>query len=175
VDENRLRELLVQTDAATVLPRGGDLIGGAIRWRSRRRRNAAIGGAIGACAVIAIVGFRVMQSSVLPHQDVVLEKPRAKIVRSDEIADAIQLDVATRTVERLLRDERERAVGEHVRRLAEERFILRQEREAEARRALASAAELGDGEQAAVLRRIVECYAGTGAAIVARERLSTVQ
>lgn len=96
-------------------------------------------------------------------------------VKHDEVAMAIQLDVATRTVDGLLRDERERVVSEHVRRLAEERFILRQEREADARHALASAAELRDGEQAAVLRRIVDCYAGTGAAIVARERLSTIQ
>jgi hypothetical protein len=175
VDENRLRELLVQTDAASASPEGKDLVGGAIRRRSRRRRNAAIGGAIGACAVIAIVGFRVMEWGVLPRREVALGKPPIKIVQSDEVADAIQLDVATRTVDRLLRDERERVVSEHVRRLAEERFILRQEREADARRALASAAELRDGEQAVVLRRIVECYAGTGAAIVARERLSTVQ
>jgi hypothetical protein len=116
-----------------------------------------------------------MRLGVSSRHEVAWEKPVAKIVQSDGMADAIQLDVATRTVERLLRDERERVVGEHVRRLAEERFILRQEREAEARRALVSAAELGDGEQAAVLRRIVECYVGTGAAIVARERLSTVQ
>jgi hypothetical protein len=175
VDENRLRELLVQTDAASVSPGGGDLIGGAIRRRFRRRRRAAIGGAIGVCAVIAIAGFRLMRPVVLPRHEVALDKPVAKIVQSDEVADSIQLDVATRTVDKLLRDERERVVNERVRRLAEERFILRQEREADARRALASAAELSDGEQAMVLRRIVECYAGTGAAIVARERLSAVQ
>jgi hypothetical protein len=175
VDENRLRELLVQTDAASVLPRGGDLIGGAIRRRSRRRRKAAIGGGIGVCAVIAIAGFRLMRPGVLGHRDdarvVQFENP----VKPDEIAMAIQLDVATRTVDGLLRDERERAVTEHVQRLAEERFILRQEREAAARTALVAAAGLTDGDQAAVLRRIVECYAGTGAAIVARERLSTTQ
>ncbi len=135
MDENRLRELLVQTDAVNLSSGGGDLIGEAIRRRFRRRRNAAIGGAIGACAVIAIAGFQLMQLGVSSHHEVAWEKPVAKIVQRDEVADAIQLDVATRTVDKLLRDERERVVSEHVRRLAEERFILRQEREADARRA----------------------------------------
>jgi hypothetical protein len=175
VDENRLRELLAQTDAASALPRGEDLIGGVIRRRSRRRRKAAIGGAIGVCAVIAIAGFQLMRPGFSVHRDDARVVRTENPVKHDEVAMAIQLDVATRTVDGLLRDERERVVSEHVRRLAEERFILRQEREADARHALASAAELRDGEQAAVLRRIVDCYAGTGAAIVARERLSTIQ
>jgi hypothetical protein len=174
VDENQFRELLIRTDAASAPPRSKDLIGGAIRRRSRRRRNAAFG-AIGACAVVGIVTFQLIRSGVSPRHEAAWERPAANNVRNDEVADAIQLDVATRTVEQLLRDERERAVGERVRRLANERFILREEREAEARHARASAAELRDGEQAGVLRRIVECYAGTGAAVVARERLSAVQ
>jgi hypothetical protein len=174
VDENQLRELLIRTDAASAPPRSSDLVGGAIRRRSRRRRNAAFG-AIGACAVVGIVTFQLMRSGVSPRHEAAWEKPAANNVRNDEVADAIQLDVATRTVDELLRAERKRNVSRHMQRLAEERFILDQEREADARTALVAAAGLTDGEQAAVLRGIVQRYSGTGAAIVARERLSTIQ
>jgi hypothetical protein len=40
VDDNRLRQLLIQTDAATPQPRTGDVVNGAIRRRALRRRDA---------------------------------------------------------------------------------------------------------------------------------------
>jgi hypothetical protein len=174
VDDHRLSKLLIQTDAAIAPPRGGDLIGGAIRRRSRRRRNAAAG-AVGTSLLAMIVAIHLARPAITLSPDTPGEGRGEGTPKYDDAAMAIQLDVATRTVDGLLRDEREQAVDQHFQRLEEERMILRQEREEAASSALASAADLTDGDQAAVLRRIVQCYSGTGAAIVAQERLSTIQ
>jgi len=174
VDDNRLRQLLIQTDAAAKPPAAGDLVGGAILRRSRRRRNTAIG-AIGTSLLVALVTVHLTHSVMSRSPSTLGEGRGESSFGRDDLAMSIQLDVATRTVDGLLRDERTKSIDEHLQRVELERLILRQQREQAATDALASAADLTDGGQAAVLRRIIQCYSGTGAAIVAQGRLSTIQ
>jgi hypothetical protein len=174
VDDRRLRELLIQTDAAAAPPETRDLLGGAIRRRFRRRRNTAIG-AMGAILLATMIAIRLARPVASPYAAAPVQGTVQSSIKIDPVAVAIQLDVATRTVDGLLQAERRQSVDERSQRLEDERIILRQEREEEAKTALASAAELTDGSQAAVLRRIVQCYSGTGAAMAAQERLSTIQ
>jgi len=170
VDDNRLRQLLIQTDAEAKPLVAGDLVGGAIRRRSRRRRNTAIG-AIGSICLAVGIAIHFSHPVFSPSPGT----PGDGLAKTDELAMSVQLDIATRTVDSLLRDERTKSIDEHLQRVEVERAILQQQREQAATDALASARDLTDGGQAAVLRRIIQCYSGTGAAIVAQGRLSTIQ
>ncbi len=173
MDDQRLGQLLKEIDAGLKPPVGKDLIGGAIRRRARRRRNATIA-AVGLIALAAGSAIRLSLPTHQVHVASNVQTPKT-VVKEDEVALDIQLEVATRTLSGLLRAERAVVVDDHMQRVEEQRMILSQEREDAASSALVHAADLTDGAQAAVYRQIVQYFPGTGAALVAQRQLSVIQ
>jgi hypothetical protein len=167
--EDRLREMLMRTDAAIRSPVAGDLVGGAIRRRAQRHRRVAIIGMTCMSVLVAIVTHHGRRVAPSPS------RMGEEWVQGFSVADQARLDLASRTVNDLLLAERKTAAEDHLQRLESQWIDIKQQRDEAAVAVLEQAADLTDGRQVAAYRQVVQSFPDTGAAVIARQRLAAIQ
>jgi hypothetical protein len=81
MDDNRLRQLLIQTDAGIQPPRTGDLLADAIRRRSQRRRTA--GAAVIGSAGLLLAFYAGVWVEAQNRPQPATQPPSASLLASD--------------------------------------------------------------------------------------------
>ena len=159
VEDGRLEQLLKNADAAIPPPACGDLVAGARRLRSRRRNGRIALGCI--ALVLAAIAIRPSR----PDRFAQVSNLKSQISNLD-----FEDQLATRTLDELLKSEHRLAVEDKLRRLEARSIDLGQEREETAVTLLEGAAN--SSEPAAVFRQVATYFPDTGAGIVARRQLA---